>query len=136
MPKLTEVGPVSEQFVHEPFVDQFPLANVAILGDPGFRGNAIQAQLLHEFGARAQLNEPREDMPDHFGFTFVGDKPAIFDVITKRRDTTHPHAFSFGGGDFVANALASDLSLKLSERQQNVQHQSTHRSGGIELLSD
>ena len=45
--------------------------------------------------------------------------------------------FSFGSHrrDFVSNSLADDFTLELSERQQDVQRQPTHRMCRVELLS-
>ena len=56
--------------------------------------------------------------------------------ITERWDATHPHPFSFRGGDLVADAFADDLALELREGQQNIQGQAPHRGRRVELLRD
>jgi hypothetical protein len=63
-------------------------------------------------------------------------KLSIFDVITQRYRAAHPHALALGGSDFVPDSFASHLTFELSEGEQNIQSQSSHRSGGIELLGD
>ena len=50
--------------------------------------------------------------------------------------TPHPHSFAFRGSYLVSDSFARNLPLKLCEGQQHVQGQSSHRTGGIELLGN
>jgi hypothetical protein len=77
----------------------------------------------------------REDPPDRLCLLLIYYQLAV-EVIAQRNIASHPHAFLFRGGDFVADTLTGYLSLKLSEREQNIEGQSAHGSGGIELLGD
>ena len=61
------------------------------------------------------------EKPAHtFCFGGIDYEPAVFHVITEWYDAAHPHALAFGGGDLVADPLAGDLSLKLSEGKQHI----------------
>ena len=64
----------------------------------------------------------------------VDDQLAIMQVITERHRPTHPHAFGFGCGELVPDALAGDLPLELGEGQQHIQGQPTHAGRGVEAL--
>ena len=48
------------------------------------------------------------------------------DVVAERHEAAHPHALLAGGGELVADTLADDLPLELSEREQDVQRQPSH----------
>ena len=54
--------------------------------------------------------------------------------VADRHKATHPHAFPFRRGDLIADALSGYLSFELCERQQDVERETAHRGGGIELL--
>jgi len=47
-------------------------------------------------------------------------------VITEGEGTANPKPLSFGGSDLVADALGSDLPLKLGEGQKYVECQAAH----------
>ena len=70
-------------------------------------------------------------MTTSFGLAF-----GPVDVVSQHGNAARPFSLAALGGDLVADAFADDLALELGERQQNVQRQSAHRVGRIELLRD
>jgi hypothetical protein len=42
--------------------------------------------------------------------------------------------YLLGGGDLVADALGGDLAFELGEGEEDIEGQSTHGRGGVELL--
>jgi hypothetical protein len=44
----------------------------------------------------------------------IDDQFAVFDVVTQRRHTAHPHALLLGGCDFVAQWGKKPLAFNLS----------------------
>src|ERR1700730_16879863 len=82
----------------------------------------------------AQLSIATEDVPYGFSLGLIDHDAALADVVTERNEATHPHAFTLGGGDLVADPLAGYLPFELGERQQYIERQAPHRSCGIELL--
>src|SRR5262249_18915110 len=53
--------------------------------------------------------------PDQLRLGLVDGQLAVLHLVAERRCATHPPAFLFGCGDLVADALAGDLALELSE---------------------
>src|SRR5215831_4911754 len=93
-------------------------------------------KLLLEIANRLEHQISLEDVDHDLGFILIDDQLAIFDVVSERRHTTHPHTLLLGGRDLVAHALADDLALELGKGEQHVQRQSSHAGRGIELLRD
>ena len=118
------------------FIDLRPVANLAVLCRPRLGRDAIGGQVGGNLRRRADGQHLLEDAAHHRRLGFVDDQQTVLDVVAKSRHAAHPHAFSFGRRDFVPDALAGDLALKLGEGQQHVQHQPPHRGGGVELLGD
>src|SRR6185312_965756 len=83
---------------------------------------------------RSELNITLEDMKDGESLLLVDDQLPILHVITKGGQTAHPHALLFGGRDLVANSFANHFPLELGKRQEDVQGESAHACGCIELL--
>src|ERR1700730_7034938 len=75
-------------------------------------------------------------MPDLLCFRFVDMKLSVLVVVAEGNNTTHPHPLFLRGGDFISYPLSRDLPFKLSKGQQNIEGQTTHGRGGIELLCD
>ena len=98
------------------------------------RSNVALAQFGEERQHRAERQIALEDETHGRGFGFVDDEFAIFDPIAERHHAADPDPLLLRGGDLVANALASDLALKLGEGEQHVQGQSTHAGRRIEGL--
>src|ERR1700733_6332914 len=60
----------------------------------------------------------------------------VLDPISERNHASHPDALPLRGGDLVSDPLASDLALKLGEREKHVQGQSSHAGRCVERLGD
>src|SRR5262249_5433935 len=99
------------------------------LDAPGF-------QFVLQHPHRAEFGIAAKNTADDFRLAVDDDELAVSRPITERWDATHPHPFSFRGGDLVADAFADDLALELREGQQNIQGQTPHRGRRIELLRD
>src|SRR5262249_19848029 len=56
---------------------------------------------------RAKFGIAAKNAADDFRLVFDDDELAVSRPIPERWDATHPHPFSFRGGDLVANAPAS-----------------------------
>ena len=70
------------------------------------------------------------------GFGPIDYQPAIADVVAQWRYPAHPHSLALGGGDLVPDPLTRYFPLELRERKQDIQRESAHRSGRVELLRD
>jgi hypothetical protein len=55
------------------------------------------------------------------------------EVVPKRDRTSHPHAFSLGGGDLVPDALAGHFPFELGEGEKHIEGKPPHGGGGVEL---
>jgi hypothetical protein len=84
----------------------------------------------------AQFQVALIDVPDRLCFGRIDDQPPLAKVIPKRRHAPHPHPLFLGSRYLVPDALTGDLPLELGEREQDIEGQSAHRGGGVELLSD
>ena len=74
------------------------------------------------------------DVADCLGLFGHDDELAILDVVAERQWTTHPHTASLRCGDLVANALSGNFALELGKREQHVEREPSHRTGGVERL--
>ena len=79
-----------------------------------------------------------KNLSDLNPFCFVDDqfRSGLLDVVSKQRHPARPFSFSTCGGNFVPGTFRDDLSFELGEGQQHVQHQPSHRVGGVEQLCD
>src|SRR6266446_1771049 len=57
-------------------------------------------------------------------------------VVTQDRQPSRPLALAPSGRDLVPSTFRNDLSLKLSERKKDVQHQPAHGGRAVKLLGD
>ena len=95
---------------------------------PNFADNTLLLELRAKAADICDVAINFEDPIDGFGFRFVDDELPLNAVETNRNTATHPDALLLRGGDLVANPLARDLAFELSEREQDIQGQPTHRS--------
>jgi hypothetical protein len=84
--------------------------------------------LLIEVGAQFR-NAPEhqisgEDESDRLGLSLIYDQLSVMHVIAERNGAAYPQAFASRGRKLVPDALARDLPLKLSKREQNIEGQS------------
>ena len=130
-----DVDRVGQQLVDMP-TGEWPSASLTTLcRDAARRLDVISPQPVQQRRNRPLLQIQLEDRSDGFCVA-VDDQPAVDDVVAHGWVTTHPHALPLGGRDLVADALAGDLALELSEGQEHVEHQPAHRGRGVELLGD
>ena len=120
---FADVDPVVQDPVEDALVEQ-----LAVLG--GSRAD----QLPCEQGGRFSWTNRSKIDPDPFGLFLVDDQLSVLDLVAERRPAAHPHALLAGGRDFVADALADHLALKLGEGQQDIERQPTHRARRVERL--
>src|SRR5437764_4112992 len=106
----------------------------AIRRCPAFRPKPETVGLLLDSTHAAELSIESEDAADGLGLGRVDDERALVGVIAQRDISAHPHALLLRGGDLVADALAGDLPLELSKRQQHIKREPPHRARGVELL--
>src|SRR5271170_3719811 len=101
------------------------------------RGNdPARLQIPHQKPNAPEFEIMLEYVPYGSSFLLVDDQLSLVNVVSQRARASHPHSLALGAGDLVADALADHLTLELRERQQHVERQPSHRSGGIELLGD
>lgn len=91
-------------------------------------------QVLHEGLDARDLQIASEDCSDLFGLVLLNHELLVPGDVSERHIASHPEAFSFGGSDFVADALGRDLALELGKGQQDIEREAPHGRRGIELL--
>lgn len=75
-----------------------------------------------------------ENLPHLFRFVGIDDKLGVDHVVAEQRHAPDPLSLAAGGGDLIAGPLADHLTFELGKGQQYVEHQPSHRTGGVELL--
>src|ERR1017187_3515018 len=90
--------------------------------------------MLLDLRDTAKLQVHPIDLANSLRLGGIDDELAIFDLISHRNDTTHPHSLTFRSSDLVPDALAGDFAFELSEGEQDVERQPAHGSCGVELL--
>ena len=73
-------------------------------------------------------------MHDGKSLLVVDDQLPVLHLVTERRQAAHPHTLLFGSCNLVADSFAGDFTLELGKRQEDVQGQSSHARGCVELL--
>ena len=92
-------------------------------------------------------HNPFPEQPRHDEFRFqptpvfkIFQKRTVFERIipapTKEEGIRRPHTLLLRGGHFVPNSLSGQFPFALGEGEQDIQGQSAHRGGGVELLGD
>src|SRR6202007_744010 len=84
----------------------------------------------------ADLEITSEEGSEESGMLLDHMARPVLDPIAERNHASHPDALPLRGGDLVADPLASDLALKLGEREQHIQSQSSHAGRRVERLGD
>src|SRR6516165_8460778 len=120
---FTPINPVLEHQVERTAGDRPAAIQAAIGGGADLADNAGAIEVLRQFPDRLEFDVTSEDVSDRLGLRGVDDELAVFDVVAERGLTAHPHALLLGGGDFVTDALAGNLALELSKRQEDVERQ-------------
>src|SRR6516164_7765761 len=88
----------------------------ADLGD-----DAPPAKVSHQQVEAAELEIAAEDGPDPFCLSFIDADLSTLGVIAEWSHASDPEPLALGSGDFVADALGSDLALELDKGQQDVE---------------
>src|SRR5712672_2463597 len=114
--------------------DRLAAVGAAVRGGAALADDALRVKVGLEQSDRLEVEIALEDRTDGRGFRRIDHELSIHRVIAERRLATHPHALLLGCRDLVTDALAGDLALELSERQENIERQAAHRAGGVELL--
>jgi len=117
-----------------PARERFAAALGAIRRHAAFRLQPKAVGLLLDPAHAAKLTIKGEDTANGLGLDRVDDQRALARIIAERHVAPHPHALPLRGGDLVADPFAGDLPLELSEGQQHIQSQPTHRARRVELL--
>ena len=125
-----------EQVIQRPAVDGFAADNTAVAPHSPLAGDAFGGEPVAQFTHGFDLPVLAEDRPDRFGLGLVDDELFVLHIVAQGRVAAHPHPLPLRGGDLVADAFARDLALELGEGEQDVQGQTPHRGGGVELLGD
>lgn len=82
----------------------------------------MRLQLFHT----ADFEIKPEDLANLFGFLFVEDQVAVFEVVAERDHPAHPHAFPLRGGNLVPDTLSGHFPFKLGKGEKNIQRQPSH----------
>src|ERR1035437_1045360 len=92
--------------------------------------------MLLDLRDTAKLQIHPIDLADALRLRRINDELAVIDLISHRNDAAHPHSLTIRSSDLVPDALACDLALELSKREQHVECQPAHGGAGVELLGD
>src|SRR5262249_945095 len=92
------------------------------------------AKLEHQPVDAAEREIPTKDHTHPLGLLLDDGELAILEFVPQRHHAADPESLALGSRHLVANALRSDLSLELCERQQHVESEPAHRRRRVELL--
>src|SRR5580700_10966992 len=106
----------------------------AVSMDALLRSDSFSIEFVLEQPHRAELLVSGKDQPNRVGLLGHDDELALLYRIAERGDPAHPHALLLRDSDLVADPLADDLALELSEGQQDVEGEPPHRGRRVELL--
>ena len=93
---------------------------------------ALAAQLPRQFRGGPQFDKAPEYPAHGLGLRFVDHQLAIPDIVAHRHRAAHPHAALSRRGELVPDTLSDHFALELSEAQQDVECEPSHRRGGVE----
>ena len=108
----------------------------ACLCCPGRRSVTLLVKLELQAPNGAQIKVAIKDVPHSGSNVCIYHQTAVIRPLPHWWYSTHPHAAGFRSCDLVANAFCRHFPLKLGERQQHVESQSSHTRCCVELLSD
>src|SRR5258708_5257694 len=83
--------------------------------------NATPVEIRPQLRNAAEGEVLPEDQADAVGLLVIDHELAILDVVTERDGAAHPHALAARGRKLVADALARELPLELSEGEQDIE---------------
>ena len=135
---LARVDGIGQQSKERALVERLPAALLALAGYPPLVVPASALKLLRREEKRLQFQVKLEDRPDPRGLLGVDFQAAaaLGHVVAQDRHAADPFAFSARGPHLVLGPLGDDLAFELGEGEQDVQGQSAHGVGGVELLGD
>jgi hypothetical protein len=87
----------------------------AVRQGPPLAPNSFGIKFCLQGAHRFELNISLEDMADCESLLFIDDQLPVLNVVTERRQATHPHALLLGSGDLVADSFAGHFPLELSK---------------------
>src|SRR5215207_5148062 len=132
MVQLADIDAVAQQ-IGEGAIGQRHAADGSARAErPQSRHDATLPQLALQDGEGSQREIAPEDQPDGFGLVLPDDELAVAHLISERDDAADPDAPALRGGNLVADALARDLTLELSEGQEHVEGQPAHAARSLE----
>src|SRR5271170_6530375 len=108
----------------------------SVFRHPDFGDDLTALQIISQEPDGTEFEISLVDVFHCHGFGPIDYQPAIADVVAQWRYPAHPHSLALGGGDLVPDPLTRYFPLELRERKQDVQRESAHRSGRVELLRD
>ena len=135
---FAEIAPVRQYMVNVGLLPHPAAHRLALAARPGLHAMALPVQFPGHQHAGAQPAEALEDVTHEPGFGLVDQQahPLAVHVVAQQRPAADVLALLLGNGDLIPDALAAELALELRERQQDVQRQAPHGTGGIEPLRD
>src|SRR4029077_11752245 len=110
-----------------------------VFGDLGFAtfcDYASPVEISDQLAEGLQFEVTAENGADGLGFGLVDDELLVLGVIAERHRAAGPFALAAGGRDLVPHPLGRQFPLELGKRQENVEGESSHGGGGVELLGD
>jgi hypothetical protein len=132
MNDFAQVNAVLQQVVQRPTRERYPAPVGAADSLLNLTHDAVAPQLRYQLANRVEFAIAPHYVPHCFSLCFIHNELAVLNFVSERDRATHPKPFAFGGGNFVADSLAGDLALELSERQQHIERQPTHAGRGVE----
>lgn len=133
---LSDVEPVAQKMGERAAGKWNPADHLAGFEDASLGDDVPFAQVGHHQIEAAQLKIAAENIPDAVGLSVIDGDLSVPGVVAERRHAADPETFSLGGGDLVADALRGDLALELGKGQKDIERESPHQRGGVELLGD
>src|ERR1019366_2725395 len=130
------VNRVCQQPVQPALGEWFAALDLASLCNPllGMPAAAVDFAYHRKHGIVVEIQ--LENGPHLVGFVAVEEQPPAMwpDIVAKHRVAPCPFALAPRRRHLVARPLSDDLSLKLRERQEDVEGEASERVRGVELL--
>src|SRR5262249_32819252 len=109
---LAAIDAVPQQMIESAPAEGAAAKHAAGGQDAPLAADSLSIKVDLQPGNTAECEIALQDQPDHLGLRLIHDESALAHVIAERNGPTHPHAFTAGSGELIADALTGNLPLE------------------------